>query len=46
MSGVLIFELIVMIEMAALTDAAHKPYAIFNSIIAKKKINLKTKLKV
>ena len=45
-SGVLIFEFIVMIEMAALTNAAHKPYAIFNSIIVKKKFDLKTKLKV
>ena len=45
-STVLIVEFIIIIEMAALTNAAHMPYTIFNSIIAKKKINLKTRLKV
>ena len=45
-SGVLLFEIVVMIEMVALTDAAHWPYATLNSIIVKKKMNLKTKLKV
>lgn len=45
-SGILAFEIIIMSEMVALTDSAHKPYAILNSIIVKKKINLKTKLRV
>ena len=44
--GVLIFETIIILEMVTLTDAAHLPYATLNSIIVKKKIDLKTKFKV
>ena len=42
----LIFEVFCMLKIVVVTDSAHKPYSILNSMIVKKKINLKTKLRV
>ena len=45
-SAILLFELIIMFEMVALTDSAHYSFPILNSILIKKKIDLKSKLRV
>lgn len=45
-SSTLLMEIIILIEMVSLTQSAHKPYAIINSFLVKKKMTFKIKLKV
>ena len=45
-SSTLLMEIIILIQMVSLTQSAHKPHAIINSFLVKKKMTFKTKLKV
>ena len=45
-SGAFIFELIIMLKVVMLSDSAHQSYANLNSIIIRRKMNLRTKLRV